>query len=88
MCRRGGNRCGFHGFFNSVLICDAQLRKVKCENASWFSFFNNYDPLLSEMTKENRFNGYKDDVISENHFVFCSPGNCISLTRNKKIAVI
>lgn len=51
-------------------------------------FFNNYDPLLSEMTKENRFNGYKDDVICENHFVFSSPGNCISLTRNKKIAVI
>ena len=26
-------------------------------------FFNNYDPLLSEMTKGNRFNSYKDDVI-------------------------
>ena len=51
-------------------------------------FLNNYDPLLSEMTKENRFNGYKDDVICENHFVFSSPGNCISLTRDKKIAVI
>ena len=88
MCRRGGNRWGIHGFFDSVLICDAELRKMKCENASWFSFYNNYDPLLSEMTKENRFNSYKDDVICENHFVRCSPGNCISLTRNKKIAVI
>ena len=88
MCRRGGNRCGFHGFFDSVLICDAVLRKMKRKNASWFSFFNNYDPLLSEMTKENGFNSYKDDVICENHFLRCSPGNCIYLTRNKKIAVI
>ena len=37
-------------------------------------FLFNMIPLLSEKTKENRFNSYKD-VICENHFVRCSSGN-------------